>query len=148
LLGGKEEYSKAAKMKILKTFAVGIFTATIILQINGCSTHNDTIQIGVLLPLTGSQANFGEMEKISYEMVREQINHSGGIDGKRLEFIYEDDTGKPDVGRAGAEKLININKVPLIAGGYSSSVTFAACAVAQQYKNPFLVNTGSVDRMT
>jgi branched-chain amino acid transport system substrate-binding protein len=81
-------------------------------------------------------------------MVKEKVNHSGGISGKRLEFIYEDDTGKPDVGRAGAEKLININKVPLIAGGYSSSVTFAACAVAQQYKVPFLVNTGSVDKIT
>jgi branched-chain amino acid transport system substrate-binding protein len=81
-------------------------------------------------------------------MIKDKNNHSGGISGKRLEFVYDDDRGKPDVRRAGAERLININKVPLITGGYSSSVTFCACAVAQQYKNPFLVNTGSVDKMT
>jgi hypothetical protein len=72
-LGSKEEYSKAAKMKILKTFAVGIFTAIIMLQINGCSTHNDAIQIGVLLPLTGSQASFGEMEKMAMKWLRIRI---------------------------------------------------------------------------
>ena len=133
---------------MLKPFIAGIFAAALVFQINGCSTHNKSVQIGVLLPLTGSQANFGEMEKNSYEMLRELVNHNGGIDGIQLDFIYEDDTGKPEVGRAGAERLININKVPLITGGYSSSVTFSACAVAQQYEIPFLVNTGSVDKIT
>lgn len=135
-------------MKLIKIFFPIVIGITLLFAINGCSNKNEPIKIGVLLPLTGSQANFGEMEKNSYEMVKEQINANGGISGKQLEFVYEDDTGKPDVGRAGAEKLININKVPLIAGGYSSSVTFAACAVAQQYRVPFLVNTGSVDKIT
>ncbi len=126
-----------------------LISITLVFGIGGCGKKEaGPIQIGVLLPLTGSQANFGEMEKNSYEMVREKVNANGGINGRQLEFIYEDDTGKPDVGRAGAEKLINVNKVPLIAGGYSSSVTFAACAVAQQNRIPFLVNTGSVDKIT
>jgi len=95
-----------------------LFSFLIVLGINGCAKKNsDSIKIGVLLPLTGSQANFGEMEKNSYEMVKEQVNANGGIAGKKLEFIYEDDTGKPDVGRASAEKLININNVPLLQAG-------------------------------
>jgi hypothetical protein len=73
LLGSKDEYSEAAKMKILKAIAVGIFTATIMLQINGCSTLNDTIQIGVLPPLTGSQASFGEWKKMTMKWLRIRI---------------------------------------------------------------------------
>lgn len=135
-------------MKLLKLLIIGILAAIVIIGVNGCSKKNEPIRIGVLLPLTGSQANFGEMEKNSYEMYKEKVNAAGGIKGRILEFVYEDDTGKPDVGRSGAEKLISVNKVPLITGGYSSSVTFAACAVAQQNRIPFLVCTGSVDKIT
>ena len=41
----------------------------------------DTIKVGVLLPLTGSQAKFGEIEKRSYEMAAEEINAKGGVKG-------------------------------------------------------------------
>ncbi len=136
-------------MKLFKIFIMGVFVAAIVIGINSCSKNESgPIKIGVLLPLTGAQANFGEMEKNSYEMYKEKINSEGGINGRMLEFVYEDDTGKPDVGRSGAEKLITVDKVPLITGGYSSSVTFAACAVAQQNRIPFLVCTGSVDKIT
>jgi branched-chain amino acid transport system substrate-binding protein len=106
------------------------------------------IKIGVLLPLSGSKANFGEMEKNSFQLALEEINAEGGINGRKIEFIYEDDMGKPDVGRTGMEKLILQDKVPLVTGGYSSSVTFSAAQVAQKYRVPFLVNTGSVDKIT
>ena len=135
-------------MKIKKLLTI-LVVVLMMVGINSCGKkETGPIKIGVLLPLTGHMANFGTMEKNSYEMAKDKINANGGINGRKLEFVYEDDTGKPDVGRAGAEKLINVNKVPMIAGGYSSSVTFAAAAVAQQYRVPFLVNTGSVDKIT
>ncbi len=135
-------------MKLFKLLS-GFLVMLLAIGLSSCGQkESGPIKIGVLLPLTGSQANFGEMEKNSYEMVKEKVNADGGIKGRTLEFVYEDDTGKPDVGRSGAEKLINVNKVPLITGGYSSSVTFAACAVAQQNRVPFLVCTGSVDKIT
>jgi branched-chain amino acid transport system substrate-binding protein len=135
-------------MKFFK-FLTGFLAVLLAVGLTSCG-HEESgpIKIGVLLPLTGAQANFGEMEKNSFEMAKDKVNAEGGIKGRMLEFVYEDDTGKPDVGRAGAEKLINVDKVPMITGGYSSSVTFAACAVAQQNRVPFLVNTGSVDKIT
>jgi branched-chain amino acid transport system substrate-binding protein len=108
----------------------------------------ETIKVGVLLPLTGSQAKFGEIEKRSFEMAAEEINAKGGVKGKKIELLFEDDTGKPDVGRSGVEKLISREKVPVITGGYSSSVTAAATPVAQQFKVPFVVCTGSADDIT
>jgi branched-chain amino acid transport system substrate-binding protein len=108
----------------------------------------ETVKVGVLLPLTGAQAKFGEIEKRSFEMAAEEINAKGGVNGKKIELLFEDDTGKPDVGRSGVEKLISREKVPVITGGYSSSVTAAATPVAQQFKVPFVVCTGSADDIT
>jgi len=108
----------------------------------------DTIKVGIVLPLTGSQAAFGEIERNSFEMALEKINADGGINGKKLVFLFEDDTGKPEVARSAAEKLINKDKVVMLGGGYGSSETFALAGVAQQNRMPFLVNTGSADKIT
>ncbi|MFC1833887.1 ABC transporter substrate-binding protein [Thermodesulfobacteriota bacterium] len=106
------------------------------------------IKVGVVLPLTGKQAKFGEIEKNSFLLGLEEINKAGGVNGRPIELLIEDDTSKPDVGRSAVEKLITQDKVVMVGGGYSSSVTYAMCAVAQQRKVPFLVNTGSADKIT
>ncbi len=107
-----------------------------------------SIKVGVVLPLTGNEAKFGEMEKNSFLMGLEEINKAGGVNGKKIDLLIEDDTGKPDVGRSAVEKLISRDKVICLTGGYSSQVTYAICAVAQQHKMPFVVTTGSADKIT
>jgi branched-chain amino acid transport system substrate-binding protein len=106
------------------------------------------VKVGIVLPLTGAEAKFGEIEKRSFDMALEEINAKGGIKGEKLELIIEDDTGRPDVGRSVVEKLINKDKVVMVGGGYSSSVTYAVAGVCQQNKVPFLVNTGAADNIT
>jgi outer membrane PBP1 activator LpoA protein len=108
----------------------------------------DTIKVGIILPLTGKHAKFGEIEKQSFELALEEINSKGGVKGKKIELIIEDTTGKPDVGRSAVEKLITQDKVVMLGGGYSSSVTYAAAGVALNKGFPFLVNTGSADKIT
>jgi len=137
-------------MKYLKTLLIVVLTAAFIFSINGCGKKaHGPLKVGVLLPLTGHQAKFGEMERNSFKLAKAKINAARAKAGKdTIQFVFEDDTGKPDVGRAAMEKLVNVNKVIMVTGGYSSSVTFAAAAVAQQYRVPFLVNTGSVDKIT
>jgi branched-chain amino acid transport system substrate-binding protein len=106
------------------------------------------VKVGIVLPLTGAEAKFGEIEKRSFDMALEEINAKGGIKGEPLELLVEDDTGRPDVGRSVVEKLITKDNVVMVGGGYSSSVTYAVAGVCQQNKIPFLVNTGAADNIT
>jgi branched-chain amino acid transport system substrate-binding protein len=108
----------------------------------------DTIKVGIVLPLTGSQALFGEMEKESFALALEEINQGGGVRGRPLEFVIEDDRGRPEIGAAAAEKLIDEGGVVMLGGGYSSAVTLSVAEVAQRRAVPFLVNTGAADAIT
>jgi branched-chain amino acid transport system substrate-binding protein len=106
------------------------------------------VKVGIVLPLTGDQAKFGEIEKQSFDLALGEINAAGGIKGRKLELVIEDDTGRPEVGRSVVEKLITKDKVVMLGGGYSSSVTYAVAGVCQQNQMPFLINTGSADKIT
>ena len=114
----------------------------------GPAIAQETLKVGIVLPLTGDQAKFGEIEKQSFDLALEEINAAGGVNGKKLEFLIEDDTGRPEVGRSVAEKLITKDQVVLLGGGYASSTTYAVAGVAQQNRVPFLINTGSADDIT
>jgi branched-chain amino acid transport system substrate-binding protein len=129
-------------------FLVLVAISAFAFMLSSQASAADTIKVGIVLPLTGPQAKFGEIEKQSFDMALEEINESGGVKGKTLEFIMEDDTGRPEVGRSVVEKLITKDKVVMLGGGYSSSVTFGVAGVAQQNRIPFLVNTGSADKIT
>jgi branched-chain amino acid transport system substrate-binding protein len=133
-------------MKYMFLLLVGV--AVLALMLPSSVLAADTIKVGIVLPLTGSQAKFGEIEKQSFDMALAEINGSGGIKGKKLELVMEDDTGRPEVGRSVVEKLITKDKVVMLGGGYSSSVTYAVAGVAQQNRVPFLINTGSADKIT
>jgi branched-chain amino acid transport system substrate-binding protein len=124
-----------------------IFVVTLCLGLS-YSIAQDTIKVGIVLPLTGDQAKFGEIEKQSFDLALGEINAAGGVKGKKLELIIEDDTGRPEVGRSVVEKLITKDKVVMLGGGYSSSVTYAVAGVCQQNQMPFLVNTGSADNIS
>jgi branched-chain amino acid transport system substrate-binding protein len=81
-------------------------------------------------------------------MALNEVNKAGGVKGKKIELLIEDDTGKPDIARGAAEKLLSKDKVIMLGGGYGSSETYAIAGVAQQKKIPFLINTGSADEIT
>ena len=108
----------------------------------------DSVKVGIILPLTGTQAAFGEIEKNSFEMALQKVNDVGGINGKPLEFVYADDTGNSAVARQVTEKLINDDKVVMLGGGYGSEETLHTTEVAQQNHMPFLVNTAAADKIT
>jgi branched-chain amino acid transport system substrate-binding protein len=106
------------------------------------------VRFSIPLPLTGTSAKFGEIEKNSYEIAREEINAAGAIKGRKIVLDYEDSQGKPEISRSIAEKLIDVKKQPVIFGEYSSSCSKAVAAVAEERKTPYLVVTGATDDIT
>jgi branched-chain amino acid transport system substrate-binding protein len=82
----------------------------------------------------------GTQVKDGVEIVKDMINARGGVLGRPIKLIYEDNQGVPEKGRAAAEKLITKDKVVAIAGGHQSSVCLAEIEVAHRYEVPY-VNT-------
>ncbi len=111
------------------------------------SAAEQSVKVGVVLPLSGPQAFFGEMERDSFALAVEEINAGGGVRGADLELLFEDDRGRPEDGAAAAEKLIG-QGVVMLGGGYSSAVTLRVAEVAQNRRMPFLVNTAAADSIT
>jgi ABC-type branched-subunit amino acid transport system substrate-binding protein len=68
------------------------------------------------------------------------INAKGGVLGRPLKIIYEDNQGIPEKGRSAVEKLITLDKVVAVTGGHQSSVCLAEIEVAHRYEVPY-VNT-------
>ncbi len=114
----------------------------------GNNLFAEDVNFSIPLPLTGSQANFGEIEKNAYLIAMEEINVAGGIKGKRVILAFEDSQGKPEISRAIAEKLIDVKKQPVLFGEYSSSCSKAMAALAEERKIPYLVVTGATDDIT
>ncbi|MEO6410063.1 MAG: ABC transporter substrate-binding protein [Burkholderiaceae bacterium] len=101
----------------------------------------DPILIGVSLTQSppGSVVQ-GAQVKDGMEILKDLVNAKGGVLGRPLKLIYEDNQGIPEKGRAAVEKLITSDKVVALAGGHQSSVCLAEIEVAHRYKVPY-VNT-------
>ncbi|HEY0877572.1 MAG TPA: ABC transporter substrate-binding protein, partial [Zeimonas sp.] len=101
----------------------------------------DPIVVGVSIAQSppGSVVQ-GTQVRDGIDIVTKILNDKGGVLGRPLQMIYEDDQGVPEKGRAAAEKLITRDKVVAVTGGHQSSVCLAAIEVAHRYKTPY-VNT-------
>ncbi len=118
-------------------FAVGIisFAALIIVLIlNRQVTEPGKIRIGVLTTLTGPSAQYGQSALNGVLMAVEEINNKGGISGKKIDLIIEDDGGEVSRAVLAFRKLVNINKLPVIIGPISSSASMACSPIANQLK--------------
>lgn len=136
--------------KILTVLLLVSFLALVTTGCGGDGDSADAVKVGVILPLTGSEAMFGEMEKNSFEMAYEELKAAGKttVGGKEIKMMYEDDQGKQDVARSATEKLVNQDKVAMLSGGYSSACTNVIAGSAQTLNTPFLIVTGSSDDIT
>jgi branched-chain amino acid transport system substrate-binding protein len=105
----------------------------------GAAWAEAPIKVGILGPFSGSLAHNAEEMKNGMLLALEEINGSGGINGRQLELVYGDSSCNPAQGMAAAKKLITRNDVLVMGGGYCSSVNIATSAVAQQEETPNVV---------
>lgn len=86
------------------------------------AAQGDPIKIGVIIGLTGPNAVAGNDALAAMQMAVEEVNAAGGVMGRPLELIVEDNEGRPKAGVEAANKLADVDKVPVVVGGYSSAI--------------------------
>src|SRR5580765_2909751 len=89
-------------------------------------------KIGTLQPLSGSAAAGGKTAVIGLQMAVDRINKSGGINGRPVELLIQDDESKPDVGRRKVSKLVDEDKIDAHVGGFLSNICLACMPVFQE----------------
>lgn len=99
----------------------------------------DSIKIGVSIAQSppGSVVQ-GTQVKDGLEIAKDMINKSGGVLGRPIELLYEDNQGVPEKGRAAVEKLITKDQVIAVTGGHQSSVCLAEIEVIKRYNIPYV----------
>jgi branched-chain amino acid transport system substrate-binding protein len=108
----------------------------------------DTIKIGMTQPLTGPVAASGNYVANGAKIAVDVINAKGGVLGKKLELILEDNKSNPKEAVNAVEKLILRDKVPLLIGAWSSTYTLAIMPKLIEYKIPLIVETSSSGKIT
>jgi branched-chain amino acid transport system substrate-binding protein len=100
----------------------------------------ETIKIGAILPLTGPAAQLGLPKKNAFILAMDEINISGGVSGKRISIIFEDNKGIPAEGVSALQKLINIDKIKIF---YVDITAVAMACVPVADKNRVVMFVGS-----
>src|SRR5687768_17804527 len=96
------------------------------------------IVIGYYGDLTGRTASFGVSTKNGVEMAADEINKAGGIMGRKVRVIVEDDQGEPNKAATVVSKLVNQDKVQAVLGEVASSNSLAAAPKAQEAGVPMI----------
>ena len=92
------------------------------------------IKIGAIIPLTGDAATYGEMVRDVQQLAVEEVNASGGVNGRMLEFVVEDGKCNGKDAANAMQKLVNVDQVKAVLGGFCSSESLAALPIAEQNK--------------
>ncbi|GAA4339864.1 ABC transporter substrate-binding protein [Pigmentiphaga soli] len=108
----------------------------------------ETIKIGVTEPLTGAVAASGTYVTNGARIAADVINRKGGVLGKKLELVIEDNKSNPREAVNSAEKLILKDKVPVLMGAWSSTFTLAIMPKLMEYGVPMVVETASSGKIT
>lgn len=113
--------------------------AAIATAVIGCKQGGgDTIKIGEFASLTGKEATFGTSSHEGTKLAVEQINAQGGVLGKQLELLTEDDQTKAGEPANAVNKLISKDGVVAILGEVASSRSLEAAPICQQNKIPMI----------
>lgn len=106
------------------------------------------IKIGLVNPLSGNAATYGQSTKNGLELAMAEINQAGGINGRQFELVFEDDAGEPKQAASAAQKLVDQPDIVALQGSALSSSTLAMAPIIEKAKIPHLVVSSSSGKLT
>ena len=108
----------------------------------------DKVRIGVFMSLTGTTANFGISSVNGIKMAAEEVNAAGGINGKQIELLVQDDRSDAQEAATIVTKFVTQDQVHAILGEVASSRSIAAAPIAQNAKIPMLTPSSTNPEVT
>jgi branched-chain amino acid transport system substrate-binding protein len=106
------------------------------------------IKIGVVTPLSGTYTPIGEQVKMGLDLAAKEINAAGGINGRKIDLIYEDEEANPAVATQKAEKLFQVEKVDFLTGTVNSGSTLAVGQLAERNNKLIATTVSFADSIT
>ncbi len=131
---------------MLKTFISGAVAAASLLALGAVASAQETVKIGLILPMTGGQASTGQ--QINNAIKLYQQKNGDTVAGKKVEVILKDDAALPDNTKRLAQELIVNDKVNIIAGFGVTPAALAAAPLATQAKVPEIVMAAGTSIIT
>jgi len=122
------------RKKVAGIIGVVIVVIGAVVMWNTWWRSSEEITIGAILPLSGDGAKYGEEAQRGIELAVAKVNTDGGIDGKKVVVIYEDDQGLAKNAVTAMKKLASVDRVPVVIGPMYSSTALAAAPVAENAK--------------
>jgi branched-chain amino acid transport system substrate-binding protein len=115
-----------------------------------CSAPVDKneILVGEFGSFTGTTATFGQSTHNGIMLAFDEVNAAGGIGGKKIRVISEDDQSKPEEAATAVTKLIHQNRVSAVLGEVASSRSLAAAPIAQAQKVPMISPSSTNPKVT
>ena len=108
----------------------------------------DKVRIGVFMSLTGDTANFGISSTNGIKMAADEVNTTGGINGKQIELLVQDDRSDASEAATIVTKFVTQDQVHAILGEVASSRSIAAAPIAQNAKIPMLTPSSTNPEVT
>jgi branched-chain amino acid transport system substrate-binding protein len=134
------------KNKTFKVLAYLVFSLGCI-AIPNVGLTQEVIKIGALYPLSGAMALLGTHNFNGVELATTIVNEKGGIQGKKIVFV-KGDVPTAEAARSEAERLISVEKLKVLMGTYSSSLSYVATAVAAKHNVPYWETEAISDPIT
>src|SRR3954470_494868 len=124
----------------------GIAVVAALSLIASGASAQDTVKIGLILPMTGQQASTGKQIEAAVKLY--QAQHGNMVAGKKIEVILKDDTSVPDVTKRLATELVTNDKVAILAGFGITPSAMATAPLATQAKVPEIVMAAGTSSIT
>lgn len=119
-----------------------------VLGATSCGAEVTELRIGLVGPMTGPGAQYGQSMREAAQLAVTQANEAGGINGKKVLLFIEDDASNPAQAVNAMQKLITRDQIAAAVGHYNSSCTLASMEVTKRAKVPHLCPISTAEAIT
>jgi len=127
-------------MKHCKGFLCAVLALMLVVATGSLALAEDVIKVGAIYNVTGGQASLDQPSLNGFLLATEEINAAGGINGKKVEVVAIDGKTEQDAVSNAVTKMIDVDKVSVVAGLSDSNYALVAGNIAQESGIPFVAS--------